>query len=425
MEKIFFKKNIKNLNFNVLLVTIMVSTEIEIKGHIIDSLILPKIFGTIMDMGGEFKILQFDIGKSKSEESYAKMKISAKAKHQFHHILGELQKLGAIVTEIHPVITEAVTKKGVAPDNFYSTTNHLTWVYHKNGWIPVENIEMDCFIVIEENKAFCRSMNKLEIGDMVVIGSNGIKITLPERSRSADVFEFMNSGASSEKPTESLVRKVALAIKHVKDKGGKIVVVAGPAIIHAGSRDALAELIKNGYVDAMLTGNAVATHDIEASLLGTSLGVDLHSVYAKKGGHRHHIFAINTIRKIGSITAAVESGKISSGIMYECIKNNIPFVLAGSIRDDGPLPEVVTDSLEAQDAMRELLKRCDLVLMLSSLLHSVAVGNMIPSHVKTICVDINPASVTKLLDRGTAQAIGITTDVGLFLPKLRDEILKK
>lgn len=401
----------------------MVETEIELRGHIIDSLILPRVFGAIMDLGGEFQILEFKIGRSKTEHSYTRMRLAAEDEHKLHTIMEELQKLGATETAVKDASTAEVTIAGVAPEHFYSTTNHQTWVHLGNDWIPVEGTEMDCLIVVHEGKARTVPLGKLQVGDRVVVSSDGIKIHLPERSRSADVFEFMSSIASSEKPTVTLVGKVAQAIRDVKDRGQKLVVVAGPAVVHTGGREALAALVREGYVHALFAGNALAVHDIEVALMGTSLGVDLKGAFCHEGGHRHHLIAINTIRREGSIAAAVEHGIVKDGVMHACITSGVPFVLAGSIRDDGPLPEVITDTMEAQDAMREALEGCGLVLMLSTLLHSVAVGNMIPSSVKTICVDINPAAVTKLLDRGSAQAIGITTDVGLFLPKLRDELL--
>ncbi len=401
----------------------MVETIFELRGHIIDSLILPRAFGVIMDLGGEFQILDFKIGRSKTEHSYARMRLTAENEHKLHAIMEELQKLGATETAVKDASTVEVTIAGVAPEHFYSTTNHLTWVHLGNDWVPVEGTEMDCLIVVSDGKARTIPMGKLKVGDQVVVNSDGIKIHLPERSRSADVFEFMSSMASSEKPTETLVGKVAQAIRETKEQGKKLIVVAGPAVVHTGGREALAALVREGYVNALFAGNALAVHDIEVALMGTSLGVDLKGAFCHEGGHRHHLIAINTVRREGSIAAAVEHGLVKDGVMHACVTSGVPFVLAGSIRDDGPLPEVITDVMEAQDAMREALEGCGLVLMLSTLLHSVAVGNMIPSHVKTICVDINPASVTKLLDRGSAQAIGITTDVGLFLPKLRDELL--
>ena len=396
----------------------MESQEIELSGHIIDSLILPRIYGKIMDLGGEFNINRFEIGKSKKEPSYVRMTIYANNEEKLDEIINELQLLGAKLVEVSEIKLVEVTVDGVAPDNFYSTTNHRTYVYYNNRWLEVEDIEMDCFIVVEGDRAYCKPFNQLKRGDKVVVGTQGIRIKIPERKRERDVFAFMTSSTSSEKPVMSLIKEIARIMVEIKRKHGKIVVVAGPAVVHTGARESMAWLIDNNYVDGFLAGNAVAVHGIEAALLGTSLGVNLETVSCLEGGHKHHLIAINEVRKAGSIKNLVEKGILKEGIMYKLIVKGIDFVLAGSIRDDGPLPEVITDTLLAQNSMRKLLKDSGLVLMFATLLHSIAVGNMIPSHIKTICVDINPASVTKLLDRGSSQTIGITSDVGLFLPAL-------
>ncbi len=400
----------------------MIEAEIELTGHIIDSMILPKIFGAIYDLNGEFEVLEFRIGQTKNEYSHAHIRIFGKDQQHLNMILGELQKLGAVVTE-KAVDAELMPapEDGVLPDNFYSTTNHPTFVMINGEWIKTENQEMDKVIVIREGKPHSIPMRKVKKGELVVVGNKGIKVIPPERSRKKEVFSFMSSAISSEKPTLSLTRMIAKEMFELRKKGGKIVVVPGPAVIHAGAAAALSELIRMGYVQALLTGNAVAVHDVENSLFGTSLGMDLKTLENYEGGHRHHLMAINVIRKAGSIRNAVEKGILKSGIMYECIKNNVELVIAGSIRDDGPIPDVITDVMEAQDAMRKALRKTDLVLMLATTLHSIAVGNMLPSTVKTICIDINPAVVTKLTDRGT-YAIGIISDIGAFLPRLVQEL---
>ncbi|MBS7268202.1 MAG: TIGR00300 family protein [Candidatus Freyarchaeota archaeon] len=400
----------------------MIEAEIELTGHIIDSMILPKIFGAIYDLNGEFEVLEFRIGKTKDEYSHAYIRIFGKDRQHLDMILAELQKLGAVVTE-KAVDAELIPAPGdgVLPDNFYSTTNHPTFIMINGEWIKTENQEMDKVIVIREGKPQSIPMRKVKKGELVVVGNKGIKVIPPERSRKKEVFSFMSSAISSEKPTLSLTRMIAKEMFELRKKGGKIVVVPGPAVIHAGASAALSELIRMGYVQALLTGNALAVHDVENFLYGTSLGMDLKTLENYEGGHRHHLMAINVIRKAGSIRDAVEKGILKSGIMYECIRNNVELVLAGSIRDDGPIPDVITDVMEAQDAMRKALKNTDLVLMLATTLHSIAVGNMLPSTVKTICIDINPAVVTKLTDRGT-YAIGIISDVGAFLPRLVQEL---
>ncbi len=399
--------------------------EIELEGHIIDSLILPKAFDAIMDAGGDFDVIDFQIGKHKSDTSYARILIKADSREQLDYILSELLKIGAKIPEVEEVKLRLAPKDRTLPEGFYSTTNHPTYVLISGEWVGVENIEMDVAIVVDtENKsARGKPISDIKKGDLVVVGNRGIRVEPPERSRSYSMFEFMKSSVSSEKPVEILIKNIAETIKEVKREGKKILVVAGPAVVHTSAANALASLIKAGYVDVFFAGNAVAVHDIESQLFGTSLGINLKTGKQEEGGHRHHLYAINEVMQAGSIENLVRQGKLRAGIMNELIKNNIPFVLAGSIRDDGPLPEVITDVIEAQKAMRSRLEGVGLVLMLSSMLHSIAVGNILPSRVKTICVDINPATVTKLTDRGTAQALGVVTDVGTFLPALKKEIL--
>ncbi|RLD13301.1 MAG: TIGR00300 family protein, partial [Caldiserica bacterium] len=393
---------------------------------IIDSMILPKIFDVIMNMGGEFEILEFEIGKRRELPSYAKLLVMAEKRELLEDILEELQKLGATLTEEKEVNLSPVEKDGVAPDNFYSTTNHKTYIRLNKKWIYVKNPEMDCVIVVKGEEAETKPINELKIGEMVVTGFDGIRIEPPERPRgNLGPFEFMNSDVSIEKPKGTLIRAVAREIKKIKERDGKIGVVVGPAVVHTGAHIFLAEMIRLGFVDAFFGGNAIAVHDIEYALFGTSLGINIETGEISEHGHRNHLRAINTIRKIGSIKKAVEARVLKSGAMYELIKNHVPFVLAGSIRDDGPLPEVITDTIVAQRKMRELLRDIDLILMMSTMLHSIAVGNLIPSYVKTVCIDINPSVVTKLMDRGSAQTLGIVTDVGEFLPLLVRELKNK
>lgn len=398
--------------------------EIELKGHIIDSLILPKAFDTIMNLEGEFEVLQFEIGKHKTDTSYARILVKGKDRRHLDDILGELHKVGAVVPEISEIKLKPSPKDKTLPENFYSTTNHPTYARINSDWIVVEDIEMDCFIVVNKkrSRAFCRPIARIKKGDLVAIGKDGIRVEPPERPREHTAFEFMKSTVSSEKPSHVLVKQITSAIMDAKARKKKVLVVAGPAIVHTGAGEHLAGLIKDGFIDLLFAGNALPVHDIESQLYGTSLGTNIKTGHPTERGHRNHLSAINEVMRAGSIKKLVEEGKIKGGIMYECIKNGVPFVLAGSIRDDGPLPEVITDVIEAQNAMRRQLKDVDIALMFSTMLHSIAVGNMLPSHVKTICVDINPATVTKLTDRGTAQAMGVVTDVGVFLPMLRKEL---
>ncbi len=396
--------------------------EIELKGHIIDSFLLPKVFDKVMDLNGEFEILQFEIGKHKTDTSYARLMIKGRDEEHLEDIISELHRLGAYLPEAEDAVVERAPKDKVVPKGFYSTTNHTTYVKIEGEWRAVKDQKMDALVVIKDHEAICTTLGHIKKGDTVVVGNSGIRVVPPERPRGHTIFDFMGSQVSSERPSQALIREIAEEIFEAKEKGGKIVVVGGPAIVHTGGQQALAELVRKGYVDALLAGNALAVHDIEYNLYGTSLGMDLRTVELAPEGHKHHIYAISEVTRAGSIKDAVEQGILKGGIMYECVKNGVPYVLAGSIRDDGPLPDVITDTMKAQDMMREQVKDADIVLMLSTMLHSIATGNCLSSSVRTICVDINPATVTKLMDRGTAQAIGIVTDVGTFLPWLAEEL---
>ncbi|ADC66360.1 LOR/SDH bifunctional protein conserved domain protein [Ferroglobus placidus DSM 10642] len=400
----------------------MIGKEVEFEGHLIDSLILSKALDTILDLEGEFEILEFRVGRKKEEHSYARLFVAGKDEEHLNKILRELHKLGAREIKPEEVELKEAEADKVLPDNFYVTTNHPTYVFYKGRWIEVEDISMDRVIAIRDDRAVCISIDEVKKGDKIVVGEKGVKVVPPERPRKYSPFQFMGGSVSSERPTEEITEIIAREMIELKKKGGRIAVVAGPAVNHTGAREALAAMIRDGYVDLLLSGNALAVHDIEASLFGTSLGMDLRTGRPVPGGNRHHLYTISKIISVGGIKRAVELGIVKDGIMYECVKNNVPFILAGSIRDDGPLPEVITDVMKAKKAMKEALRGIDMVLMLATTLHSIAVGNLLPSTVKTICVDINPATVTKLMDRGTAQAIGVVTDVGLFLPKLYEKL---
>lgn len=327
-------------------------------------------------------------------------------------------------------VLQEVTQDGVAPDDFYATTIYHTEVLVAGKWLPVQNQRMDGCIVVTPDAATVKLIRDLKRGQQVVVGLEGVKTLHPselEKSESESQdgghdFAFMGAGVSSERRGELVVRRVATEMEKIRQRGGRIVVVAGPVVVHTGGGEHLAALIREGYVQALLGGNAIAVHDIEEAVLGTSLGVDVMMGHPVQGGHRHHLRAINLIRRCGSIAAAVEQGLLKSGVMYECVRNEVPFSLAGSIRDDGPLPETKMDLVAAQEEYAKLLKGADLVLMLSSMLHSIGVGNMTPAGVKLICVDINPAVVTKLSDRGSVESIGVVTDVGLFLSLLHRQL---
>jgi len=399
--------------------------EIEVKGHLIDSLILTKIFDIIMDLNGEFQVQEFTVGKRKKDESYAKIIIQGKSQQHLNQILEAVYREGATSKIQQQIVLKPAPKDMVMPDDFYSTTNNHTEVFYKAKWVKVENMMMDKCVVVKSNRAFCTPIRQVKKGDTIVVGERGIRVTPPERPREGiNLFQFMGSGSSSERPTQHIARKVAQDIYKTKKQGGKIVLVGGPAIVHTGASDSIATLIKFGFIDAVLAGNALAVHDIEYSTLGTSLGMNVRDGTLAIRGHRNHMQAINSVFKAGSISKMVQKRMLTKGIMYECVRKNVPFVLAGSLRDDGPLPDVLTDMTIAQRKYKEVLKDAKMVIMIATMLHSIATGNMLPADVKVIVVDINQPTVTKLMDRGTWQALGIVTDVGAFLPLVTQEIQK-
>ncbi len=399
--------------------------EIEVRGHLIDSMILTRIFDSIMDLKGDFQVLEFTVGKKKKDASFARLLIRAKSKEHLEDILELVYREGAQPISVQEAKLEPAPRDMVMPDDFYSTTNNATQVFSRGRWINVQNMMMDKCIAVDtkRNTAECRMVRDIAKGDMIVVGERGVKIIPQERPREGvDIFQFMSSASSSERPTQHIARKVASDIYKTKKDGGKIIVVSGPVLVHSGAAEALASLIRMGFVDGLLAGNALAVHDVENALLGTSLGMKVRDGTLAVRGHRNHMQAINEVFKAGDLKSMVEKKILRSGVMYECVKQNIPFVLAGSIRDDGPLPDVVTDVVEAQRKYKQVAKGARMVLMLSTMLHSIAVGNMLPASVKVVAVDISQPVVTKLIDRGTAQAIGIVTDVGAFLPIVVDHL---
>ncbi len=401
--------------------------EIEATGHLIDSMILTRIFDRIMDLRGDFQVLEFTVGKRKSDPSHTRLVIKGKSKEHLESILEQVFREGAQPVSVKEVRLEPAPKDMVMPDDFYSTTNNATQVYYGSQWIDVQNMMMDkCIVVDTRGKtAECKMIRDIVKGDMIVVGEQGVRIIPQERPREGvDIFQFMSSTSSSERPTQHIAQKVATDIYNTRREGGKIIVVSGPVLVHSGAIEALASLIRMGFVDGLLAGNALAVHDVENALLGTSLGMRVRDGTLAVRGHRNHMQAINEVFKAGGLKAMVQKRTLKSGVIYECIINNVPFVLAGSIRDDGPLPDVVTDVVEAQRKYKRVINGASMVLMLSTMLHSIAVGNMLPASVKVVAVDISQPVVTKLIDRGTAQAIGIVTDVGAFLPIVVEHLKK-
>lgn len=409
------------------------SRVIQLEGHLLDSGLVNRVLDTIVTGGGSFQVLNFHLGEQRQDMSAAEVKVSAPDAAVMADIMGQLVDLGAVsVPEATAQATlEAVNLQGVAPDDFYVTTIYPTEVLLEGRWVKVQGQRMDGAIAVTHTAdgpiARCKILRDLQVGESVVVGSEGIRTKRDAtnlKSKQTEEFSFMGAGVSSERRVELVVDQIAWDLRRIRDRGGKVVVTAGPVVIHTGGAEHLTRLIREGYVHALLGGNAIAVHDIEQSLMGTSLGMDMQRGVSVQGGHRHHLKAINTIRRCGSIAKAVEQGVLRSGVMYECVKNNVPFCLAGSIRDDGPLPDTMMDLMAAQAEYARLIERADLILMLSSMLHSIGVGNMTPAGVKMVCVDINPAVVTKLSDRGSIESIGVVTDVGLFLSLLIQQLNK-
>jgi lysine-ketoglutarate reductase/saccharopine dehydrogenase-like protein (TIGR00300 family) len=395
---------------------------VEAEGHLIDSQILSAVFDTVVKGNATFDVQTFSIGRSNEEPSRISMRISAPSERTLRQVLEELVTLGCRLADQQDALLRQADRDGCVPDDFYSTTNHRTLVRRDGEWIEVERQRMDAVIVVEDGRAVCRKLRDVRKGEAVVCGVSGVRVIPEFQERDRYGFAFMTNEISSERRVEVGVSRIAAMMREVKATGGRIAAVAGPVVVHTGGSPYFQELIRNGYVDLLLAGNAIAVHDVEQALFGTSLGVDLDTGKTIEGGHRHHMRAINTICRAGGLKAAVEQGVLTSGVMYECIRRNVPFVLAGSIRDDGPLPETIMDLREAQDHYAAALQDVRLVLALSTMLHGIGVGNMLPSWVKMVCVDINPAVVTKLADRGSSQTMGIVTDVGLFLHRLAQRL---
>jgi lysine-ketoglutarate reductase/saccharopine dehydrogenase-like protein (TIGR00300 family) len=402
----------------------MPSERIEMRGHIIDSWTLPRSWDIIMDRGGNFAVEEMRVGVSKTDPSYARLKVEAPDDRTLELILSELQQYGAVLLHPGDVQTEIVEQKGVLPATFYSTTNLPTQVRLNGQWVDVEGIEMDVAVVVDRStaRASGRPMQEVQVGDLVVVGHDGIRVQPFERAREREAFAFMQSSVSSEKVKVLAIHEIARQMKETRAHGGKILFVLGPAVIHTGAGRYVADLIRRGYVQVIFGGNAIVTHDVESALFGTSLGVDLRSGEQVEGGHRNHLRAINAIRAAGSLEQAMQTGLLREGITYEALQRDLPMVLAGSIRDDGPMPGVINDMQEAQRCMRREVQGVEMALMVASMLHAIATGNLLPSTVRTVVVDINPAVVTKLADRGSFQAAGLVTDAELFLRELAEAL---
>lgn len=393
----------------------MFTETIEAEGHLIDSHLLESVMDKVIAHGAKFEIVNFEIGRTNEQFSHLVMKVHAPTAPVLGELLEELLALGCYRTEQTDATLRECDRDGCAPEDFYSTTNHRTQVRHGGQWLTIERQRMDAVIVVRNGNAACVKLRGLRAGDRVVCGPAGLRVLPDFKERERSGFAFMSSEVSSERRVELAASRVAQLLRRVREERGRAVVVAGPVVVHTGASDSLASLIRNGYVNALLAGNALAVHDAEHALFGTSLGIHLERGEAAEHGHRNHMRAINAVRRAGGICAAVRSGVIARGILYECIVRNVPFVLAGSVRDDGPMPETVTDMNQAQELYAQHLEGASVILCLGTMLHSIGVANMVPSWIPLVAVDINPAVVTKIADRGSSQTIGLVTDVGLFL----------
>ena len=404
---------------------------IEVHGHIVDSLILAKVLDAILDAGADYELLQVDIGKTTKDTSSARIAVTAD-EDALGPLLDDLQVHGANRVHHEEAVLVEADQDGVLPAGFHSTTNLATDVLVAGEWRSVTNPEMDCGLVVrDDGEVRTIPMHRVRAGDRIVVGREGVRVHPPQRRAGAGAFEFMASEVSSEKPKGLLIRQVAERMRAARAEDGRILLVAGPAVIHTGAGPDIAQLVEAGWIDCLFTGNGFATHDLESNVLGTSLGIGVGDGVPVEGGHANHVRVINEIRRHGSIAAAVEAGYVTGGVMHACVRHDVPFVLAGSVRDDGPLPDTITDVADAADAMRALVHPVDgqrsvaVALMLASTLHAIATGNVLPASVETFCVDINQAVVTKLADRGSHQAVGIVTDIGVFVRQLAGHLLER
>lgn len=402
----------------------MITEEITLEGHIIDSLILSKVLDEIVAYGADYRIVEIRLGQTRDDRSFARIEVSAASAEALTEVVARIARHGAVVKTAEDVALILAERDGVFPEGFYSTTNQRTSVRYQDAWHEVRDQEMDCGIVFDPavRQFRCVPVADIKAGDRVVVGYRGVKVTPAPRGPKVGVFEFMSSAVSSEKPKNVIIRQIADRMREVRRSDKKILLVGGPAIVHTGSAHHLVHLIEQGYIDVLFAGNALAAHDVEQALYGTSLGVYMDRAVPAETGHEHHLRAINTIRRYGSFRAAIEAGVLTGGIMHAVVTHGVDFVLAGSIRDDGPLPEVITDALAAQAAMRRHIASIGFALMIATTLHSVATGNLLPADVPVVCVDINPAVATKLADRGSFQTVGLVTDVEPFLRELLAEL---
>jgi lysine-ketoglutarate reductase/saccharopine dehydrogenase-like protein (TIGR00300 family) len=400
----------------------MISETIELRGHIIDSLILPKVLDQILTRGANFKIAEIKIGQNRVDQSFARIEVTADTHEALDELILRLRQHGAEVAKQADVQLATAPSDGVFPNDFYVTTNQQTFVRFAGKEIEVQPAMMDSAIAVDrkENKARAVKFFDVRKGDEIVVGHKGIRVVPVQRTTShTDVFQFLNTSVAADEPKSSVIRELAQELRRARAAKSKIAIVSGPALVSTGAGEHLERLIERGYIQRLFAGNAFAVSDVERVLFGTSLGVSPDRPL-RDGGYENHLRAINVLRECGGIAAAVEKGVLTRGIMHSCIRHKVDIILTGSLRDEGPIPGVTTDVVVAQKIMREKLADVTHVLLMGTVQHSLAVAAMLTPQVKTICVDINPSAVARIIDQQPFQSIGLVTDVEPFLRELSD-----
>ena len=400
----------------------MFSETIELRGHIIDSLILPKVLDQILTHGANFKIGEITIGQKRADQSFARIEVSADTNDALDELILRLRQHGAEVAERADAQLAPAPADGVFPPEFYVMTNQQTFVRIDGKEIEVRPTMMDTAIAVHRKERAARAVKFFDVhkGDQIVVGHQGVRVVPVQRATSrTDIFQFINTIIDSDEPKSAIIRELAEELRRARKAKGKIAVVAGPAIVRTGAGQHLVRLIEAGYVDRLFAGNPFAGYDVERALFGTSLGISLDVAFSR-GGRENVMRAVNAIRQAGSIAAAVKKNVLTSGIMHACVRNNVDVVLTGSIRDEGSIPGATTDAIEGQKVLREKLADVTHALLLASIRHSLAVVSMLAPTVKIVSVDIDASAVERVVEQQPLQSIGMVTDVEPFLRELAD-----
>src|SRR5438477_3173809 len=402
----------------------MFSETVELRGHIIDSLILPKVLDQILTHGANFKIGEIKIGKKRADQSFARIEVSAETSEALDELVLRLRQHGAEVAKRADAHLAKAPADGVFPPDFYVTTNQQTFVRCDGKEIEVQPAMMDSAIAVDRKKRTARAVKFFDVskGDEIVVGHQGIRVVPVQRSTSrTDLFQFINTIIDADEPKSAIIRELGQELRRAHAAKGKIAIVAGPAIVRTGAAEHLVRLIEAGYVDRLFAGNSFAAYDVEHTLFGTSLGMNPDLAFTR-GGHENHLRAINAIREAGGIFSAVRKKILTRGVMYACVLHDVDIVLTGAIRDEGPIPGVTTDIIQAQKVMRQKLADVTHVMLLATVQHSLAVASMLAPAAKTVCVDIDPSAVERAVEHQPLQSIGLVTDVEPFLRELADYV---